>query len=81
MSTITIELDDELLAHVRSIAGPEKADVEEFIRDLVATHAGPEYKFTAEQIALIQQSLDDPRPSIPHEEVMAEMDRLLSSGR
>ena len=26
----------------------------------------------------VQQALDDPRPSVPHEEVMAEMKRVIS---
>ncbi|NRR33006.1 antitoxin [Oxalobacteraceae bacterium] len=31
--------------------------------------------------AKVQASLDDPRPSIPHEQVMAEMDELIEALR
>lgn len=31
--------------------------------------------------ARVQASLDDPRPNIPHDEVMAEMRQLLEEGR
>lgn len=31
--------------------------------------------------AKVQASIDDPRPSIPHEEVMAEVERMLEERR
>jgi len=31
--------------------------------------------------AKVQEALDDPRPAIPHDEAMAEVDRMLAAAR
>lgn len=76
MSTITIDLDDDLLAHVRSLAKEFGFSVEEFVADIVATHAGPSPDLTSEQIAAIRAGLNDVEQGnvISHEDVMAQLD-------
>ncbi len=79
MSVINIELDDQLLAHIRAIAGPSVIKVEEFIRDLVTTHAGPSEDFTQEQLDAIQRGLDDEAKgrTVAHSDVVARLDAML----
>lgn len=79
MSAITIELDDDLLAHIRAIAGPSGMKVEEFILDLVTTHAGPSEDFTPEQADAIRRGLDDELHgrTAAHSDVIARLDAML----
>jgi hypothetical protein len=48
---------------------------DQFIND-----SGPVFELTDEQIAQIRLSADDPSPSLSHDQVMSEMDRLLDRG-
>jgi predicted transcriptional regulator len=79
MSAVTIELDDDVMAHVKAIATEGGQKVEDFLRDLVATHAGPSAELTPEQIAAIQRGLDafENGDLVSHEEVFARIDAKL----
>jgi predicted transcriptional regulator len=79
MSTITIDLDDDVMAHVKAIAAEGGQKVEDFLRDLVATHAGPGEELTPEQIDAIQRGLDDLERGdlISNEDVFAQIDAKL----
>ena len=81
MTEIAIQLDDELLTRLRAIAVRDGRALEDLIADgahlIAANEDEPAHAFTAQQIALIQQSLDDPQPSIPHYEAMAKIEAIL----
>jgi predicted transcriptional regulator len=80
MITLTIELEDDTLANIRKITGPIEADIAYFIADYLTTHLSPDEEFTPEQIATIEIGLDAVAEGrvVPHEKVMAEIDRILS---
>ena len=49
--------------------------------DQFISDSGPVFELTEEQIAQIRLSMNDPSPSLPHDQVMSEMDRLLLDTR
>jgi hypothetical protein len=81
MTEIAIQLDDALLTRLRAIAVRDGRALEDLIADgahlIAANEDEPAHEFTARQIALIRQSLDDPQPSIPHDEAMAKIEAIL----
>ena len=85
MTKLALDLDDEILARLKLIAEREGRSLEDVASDglaqIVANENELPVEFTPEQIALIEESLNDPRPSIPHEEVMAEINAIIDAQR
>ncbi len=79
MSTITIEIDDDTLANIRTIAGPDDGEIARFLGDYLATHLGPQEDFTPEQRATIEAGLKaiEEGRTTPHDQVMAEARRRI----
>ena len=79
MTSIALDLDDDTLSRLKKIAEREGRSLEDVARDGLAQIAANEnsYELTDEDMAKIQESLDDPSPSIPHEVVMAELREAL----
>ncbi|MEO0983398.1 MAG: hypothetical protein AAFX03_12190 [Pseudomonadota bacterium] len=79
MTKLSIDIDESTLKRLRAIAAREGQALETYLADRLARDAANDetMDFTQEQIALIQASLDDPRPSLSHDEVMVEIDALI----
>ena len=57
--------------------GLSVSELVELMADQFLTDRGPVFELSDDQIAQIKRNMDDPRPSIPHEQVMAGVARLL----
>jgi len=70
------ELRDAFLAEAESTHRPASQLVREFMRDFIQKQreAREHDRWFREQV---QAALDDPRPGIPHEQVMAEIDAII----
>ncbi len=79
MTSIALDLDDDTLSRLKQIAEREGRSLEDVARDGLAQITANEnsYELTDEDMVKIQESLDDPSPSIPHEVVMAELREVL----
>ncbi len=79
MTNIALDIDDDTLASLKRIAAREGRSLEDVARDGLALIAANEnaYELSDADMVKIQESLDDPGPSIPHEVVMAELREVL----
>jgi len=85
MKTLAVTISDETLAYWRERGAQRGQSPEEvaamWLEEAAARDRdGPGYELSDEQMALVREALEDPRPGIPHEVVMAEM-RAMIAGR
>lgn len=78
---LTIELPDRTaddLAREAAELGLTVGQLVEAMTDQFLVDRSPIFELTEDQIEQIKQSMNDPRPSVPHEEVMARARRILT---
>lgn len=81
MSTITIELTEPTASGLADVAGKLGLSVSQLvgeIADQFLADQSPVFELTDGQIEDIRRSMADPRPGIPHEEVMARARRIIA---
>jgi hypothetical protein len=75
---VPADLKADFKAAVEAEDRPAGQVIREFMRTYVNQHREPE-GYDAWFRAKVQESLDDPRPGIPHEQVMREMREILAA--
>jgi hypothetical protein len=82
MGTITINLADATAADLARQAKRLGISVDELVEAMAGqflSDRGVVFDLTDAQIAQIRRNLNDPAPSIAHDEVIAEIDRVLAA--
>ena len=80
----TIEVKDRTareLEQQAKLLGMSVADLVEAMADQFVAGQGQVFDLTDEQMDEVRRSIEDPSPSIPHEQVMAEARRIIADRR
>lgn len=81
MSTVTVELAERTASGLADVARELDLSISQLIEAIAGqflADQSPVFALTESQIAEIKHSIDDPRPSIAHEDVMARARRIIA---